>query len=279
MQGHDSNAASVCGTDPRLSEEKREPGELNARARALRLLREAGIPFVVGGAYAYAHYTGLHRDTKDLDLFLRKEDADRAIGLFEEAGWRTERDTHGWLHKAFWGECLVDLIFSAGNRIVRIDEAWVEHGEEGEVLGECCRISPVEEIIWSKAFVLERDRFDGAELNHLLLARGPRLDWERLLQRFDRYWEVLLAHLLFFRFAYPCDRETIPAQVMWGLLAKAFDSVRGGNWNGKLCRGRLLSETGYRPDVAEGGYEDGLAWDEEERTRTDTPPESSPREH
>lgn len=279
MRGHNTNTASACGTDPRLSEEKREPAELSARARALRLLRQAGIPFVVGGAYAYAHYTGLHRDTKDLDLFLRKEDADRAIALFEEAGWRTERDTHGWLHKAFCGDFLVDLIFSAGNRIVQVDDVWVKHGEEGVVLGERCIISPVEEIIWSKAFVQERDRFDGAELNHLLLATGVRLDWERLLQRFDRYWEVLLAHLLFFRFAYPSDRETIPAWVMWGLLSKAFDSVRGGNWSGKLCRGRLLSEPGYRPDVEEQGYEDGLAWDEQERARTTTPPEPSPRKH
>jgi hypothetical protein len=279
MQGHDSNAAAAGGTDPRLSEEKREPAELIARVRALRLLREAGIPFLVGGAYAYAHYTGLHRDTKDLDLFLRKEDADRAIALFEKAGWRTERDTHGWLHKAFWEDFLVDLIFSAGNRIVQVDDAWVKHGEEGEVLGEPCLMCPVEEIIWSKAFVLERDRFDGAELNHLILATGARLDWERLLQRFDRYWEVLLGHLMFFRFAYPSDRETIPAWVMWSLLSKAFDSVRGGNWSGKLCRGRILSETGYRPDVEERGYEDGLTWDEQERARLSTPPDPSTRKH
>jgi hypothetical protein len=279
MQGHDSNAAAAGSTDPRLSDAKREPAELTARVRALRLLRDAGVPFTVGGAYAYAHYTGLHRDTKDLDLFLRKEDADRAIALFEKAGWRTERDTHGWLHKAFWEDFLVDLIFSAGNGIVRVDEDWVKHAVEGEVLGERCPISPVEEIIWSKAFVQERDRFDGAELNHLILAMGERLDWKRLLQRFDRYWEVLLSHLLLFRFAYPSDRETVPAWVMWSLLSKAFDSVRGGNWSGKLCRGRLLSEPAYRPDVEERGYEDGITWDEQERTRKDTPPEPSNRQH
>jgi hypothetical protein len=272
MPGHNSSVANKCGSDPSLAEVKRDPAELNARARALQLLCEAGVPFVVGGAYAYAHYTGLHRDTKDLDLFLRKADADRAIDLFEANGWRTERNTHGWLHKAFWGECLVDLIYSSGNAIPQVDDAWVEHGVEGEVLGQRCLISPVEEMIWNKSFVLERERFDGTEINHLILATGPQMDWERLLQRFERYWEVLLGHLMFFRFAYPSEREHVPAWVMWGLLGRGFDSVRGGNWSGKLCRGRLLSQLGYHVDVEEQSYEDGLTWDEQERARSGAPP-------
>ncbi|MFL5344138.1 MAG: nucleotidyltransferase family protein [Hyalangium sp.] len=279
MHGHESSAANKAGTDPTLAEVKREPAELNARARALRLLLDVGVPFVVGGAYAYAHHTGIHRDTKDLDLFLRKADADRAIALFEANGWRTERNTHGWLHKAFWGECLVDLIFSAGNSIAQVDDAWVGHGVEGEVLGQRCLISPAEEILWSKAFVLERERFDGTELNHLIRAAGPRMDWERILQRFERYWEVLLGHLMFFRFAYPSEREHVPAWVMWDLLGRGFDSVRGGNWSGKLCRGRLLSQPGYRVDVEECGYEDGLTWDEQERARATSAPKRPLGEH
>jgi hypothetical protein len=45
-------------------------------------------------------------------------------------------------------------------------------------------------MIWSKAFVMERERFDGADVAHLLRSMGPRLDWDRILRRFDRYWEV-----------------------------------------------------------------------------------------
>lgn len=279
MQGHDSTAADAGGEGSRLSAEKREPGELPVRARALQFLREAGIPFLVGGTYAYAHHTGLHRDTKDLDLFLRKADADRALAVFETNGWRIERDAHGWRHKAFWEDSVVDLIYTSANGVAVVDDAWVEHSTEGEVLGERCRMAPVEELIWHKAFVLERDRFDGTEVNHLLLATGKQLDWKRLLKRFDRYWEVLLSHLLMFRFAYPSDRDTIPDWVMWGLLAKAFDSVRGGNWSGKLCRGRILSELGYRADVEERGYEDGLTWDKQERDRHAPPPETESPQH
>jgi hypothetical protein len=279
MHGHESHTAETDGTKPQLAAVNRAPEELNARARALRLLKGAGIPFVVGGAYAYAHYTGIHRDTKDLDLFLTQAAADRAIEVFEKAGWRTERNIHGWLHKAFWGESMMDLLYGSSNGITGVDEPWVAHGVEGEVLGEPCLISPAEEILWNKAFVLERERFDGAEINHLLLAVGRKLDWKRLLQRFDRYWEVLLAHLLFFRFAYPSDRENVPDWVMMGLVARAFDSIRGGNWSGKLCRGSLLSRVLYRVDLEERGYEDGRAWDEEERARLAAGSEPLFRDH
>jgi hypothetical protein len=35
------------------------------------VLADAGIPFLVGGAFAHACFTGIRRSTKDLDLFIR----------------------------------------------------------------------------------------------------------------------------------------------------------------------------------------------------------------
>ena len=35
-----------------------------------------------------------------------------------------------------------------------------------------------EETLWSKAFVMERERYDGADVAHLILAHGERLDWD-----------------------------------------------------------------------------------------------------
>ncbi|MCP3102114.1 nucleotidyltransferase family protein [Myxococcus sp. K15C18031901] len=250
-------------------EVRRSVAELGARTYAIQLLSDAGIPFLVGGAYAFAHYTGIYRDTKDLDLFLHKEDADRAISLLSRNEWRTEHDVHGWLHKAFWEDFLVDLIFGSGNGITAIDEAWFAHAVPARVLGCECRVPPAEEIFWSKAFVLERERFDGHELTHLLLKMGPTFDWQRLLHRFDRYWEVLLSHLLFFRFAYPSDRAIVPDWLMTELLSRAENSVEQGNWSQRVCRGRLISPVSYRVDVDEWGYQDGQTWDARERGSPD----------
>ncbi|WP_163783133.1 nucleotidyltransferase family protein [Myxococcus vastator] len=268
-------ASGEPGGDPRRMEVRRPVAELGARAYAIQLLSDARIPFLVGGAYAFAHYTGIYRDTKDLDLFIRKDDADRALEVLARNGWSTQSNVHGWLHKAFWDDFLVDLIFASGNGITIVDDGWFEHAVCARLLNCACKVPPAEEIYWSKAFVLERERFDGHELTHLLLKTGRTFDWPRLLARFDRYWEVLLSHLMFFRFAYPADRDIVPEWVMRELLSRANSSLAEGNWDSKLCRGRLLSQVSYQVDVDEWGYEDGRAWDEAER-RLEREPEVVP---
>jgi hypothetical protein len=248
-------------------EVRRPIAELGARTYAIQLLSDAGVPFLVGGAYAFAHYTGIYRDTKDLDLFLMKDSADQALEVLGQNGWRTETNVHGWLHKAFWDDFLVDLIFASGNGITVVDEGWFTHARPAAMLNCACRVPPAEEIFWSKAFVLERERFDGHELTHLLLKAGPEFDWQRLLRRFDRYWEVLLSHLMLFRFAYPSDRDIVPDWLMRELLGRANGTVDAGHWEQKLCRGPILSHVQYKVDLDEWGYADGRAWDQVERQR------------
>ena len=214
MEKRHPNHPGELSTDAAVTEVARARGEISARARAIEVLMDANVPFVVGGAYAYCTYTGIYRDTKDLDLFPRKRDALRALETLEKDGWRTERTDEVWLYKAFKGEWFVDFIFSSGNGVATVDDEWFEHAKVGEVMGHQTLIAPAEEIIWSKGFVLERERYDGADVAHLFKSAGPKMDWDRLLRRFDRHWEVLLSHLMLFRFAYPCERDTVPEWVI-----------------------------------------------------------------
>jgi hypothetical protein len=177
-------------------------------------------------------------------------------------GWRTERTDEVWLYKAFKGEWYVDLIFSSGNGVAAVDDEWFQHAQEGRVFGQKVKIAPPEEMIWSKAFVLERERYDGADVNHLIRATGRSLDWARLLRRFEAHWEVLFSHLLLFRFAYPSERSVVPRWLMVDLIAREIQSVRDGDWEQRLCRGSLLSRVNYQVDLREWGYEDGRQWDE-----------------
>ncbi len=267
MEKRHPNHPGEMGTDAALAMQAREPEELNARSRAIQLLLEAGVPFLVGGAYAYATYTGIYRDTKDLDLFPRRRDALRALRVLEREGWRSDCTEEGWLYKAWWGDYFVDLIFSSGNGVAEVDDEWFRHGQAALVFGHRCQIAPPEEMIWSKAFVSERERYDGADINHLLLKQGPVLDWERLMRRFERYWEVLLSHLMLFRFAYPCERDTVPAWVMTELMGRTLDSLKEGNWEERLCRGNLISKVNYAVDIHHWGYGDGRSWDERDRRK------------
>jgi len=262
------NHPGELSTEASAAERMRDGDELEARARAIQVLQAAGVPFLVGGAYAYAHYTGVYRDTKDLDLFLRRSDVDDALEVLGRSGWRTELHPEGWLAKGFQGEYFVDLIFGSGNGVAVVDGEWFRHAVPGGVFGQEVPLIPAEEMIWSKAFVLERERFDGADVAHLLRSVGPRLDWDRLLRRFHRYWEVLLAHLMFFRFAYPSDRDVIPDRVMTDLLSRAVETLESGSTEERVCRGDLLSRVNYRLDIDSWGYASGRERDEHERGRT-----------
>ncbi len=248
-----------------LATRDRCQGELDARADALRALAGSRVPFLVAGAYAFFEYTGIFRDTKDLDLFLRERDLDDALRVLDGAGFRTDVVDAGWIAKGFRGEWFVDLIFSSGNGVAVVDDLWFEHARPGRVMGVDTLLAPPEEIIWSKAFVLERERYDGADVNHLICAVGEELDWDRLLFRFDRYWEVLLSHLLLFRFAYPGERSKVPDRVMEALLGRAGEEL-GTDHPRALCRGNLISRVQYGHDLTQLGYEDGRRWDELDRT-------------
>ena len=252
--------------DPAAQAHARDPGELDARADALRALAGSDVPFLVAGAYAFFEYTGVFRDTKDLDLFLRRADLEAAFRVLEGAGFRTEVSEPGWIGKAWRGEWFVDLIYSSGNGVAVVDDLWFDHARRGVVMGVEVLLAPPEEMIWSKSFVLERERYDGHDVSHLLRAAGARLDWARLLRRFDRYWEVLLSQLLLFRFAYPGERSKVPDRVLRALVGRLEDEL-GTDHPRALCRGNLISRVQYRHDLEELGYEDGRAWDEAERTR------------
>jgi hypothetical protein len=241
----------------------RTAAELDARASALRALEETGVPSLVAGAYAMFEYTSIFRDTKDLDIFLRRRDLDSALLALEAAGFRTELTDPLWIAKAFCGEYFVDLIFSSGNGVAVVDDLWFQHAQRGQVMGVPCLLAPVEEIIWSKAFVNERERFDGADVVHLIRACGHRMDWGRLLARFDRYWEVLFAHLLFYRFVYPGERNQVPLWVTRELSARAAQDRC--EHSPTLCRGNLISRVQYQHDYLQLGLEDGRLWDERER--------------
>jgi len=257
-----SKLSRMSGADrvgEELSREKRAPGELDARADALRSLSEEQVRYLVAGAYAFFEYTGIFRDTKDLDVFIRWSDLDHALAALERAGFRTERVDPVWIAKGYRGEWFVDVIFSSGNGVAVVDDGWFEHARPAEVMGVPVLLAPPEEIIWSKAYVCERERYDGNDVCHLVRACGRQMDWRRLLARFGEHWEVLLAHLFLFRFSFPSARSRVPAWVMRELLRRAHESMAEGDWERRVCRGSLLSKTQYWHVLEHLGYEDSRA--------------------
>ena len=233
-----------------------DPVEQQVHGRALALLQDAGLSPMVGGAYAMRTHAGLWRDTKDLDLFLRKDRVSEALELLGRAGYRTELTDPMWIAKAFADPYFIDLIFSSGNGIATVDEHWERRASRATVLGREALIVPAEEMIWQKAYIQERERFDGADIHHLLRCRGAQLDWEHILERFRDHWPVLLGHLLTFRFAFPSEKGQVPAWVMNELLARVAREEQSPAGRDRICRGTLLSRQQYLAEVNDHGYRD-----------------------
>ncbi len=225
--------------------------------RGLTALRAAQVAFLVGGAYALERYTGIARYTKDLDIFVLPRDRDRALQVLAAAGSHVDLTYPHWLAKAFCGEDFIDIIFSSGNALCRVDAEWFAHAVKRVVLGVPVSLCPPEELIWSKAFVAERERYDGADIAHMLRSCGEHLAWLRLLRRFDRHWRVLLSHLILFGFVYPSERGKIPAWVMRELLHRLHDESYAPPLTDRVCQGTLLSRTQYLVDITHWGYSDG----------------------
>jgi len=233
-----------------------DPAVIAFYRQVLHSLNTANLPFLVGGAYAFNRYTGINRPTKDLDLFIRRRDFERISDTLRAFGYETELTHPHWLGKIRFKDTYIDLIFSSGNGVAVVDDLWFEHANDDEVLGMAVRICPAEEILWSKAYVMERERYDGADVAHLLHTCGTQLDWPRLLARFGPHWRVLLSHLSLFGFIYPDRRDAIPAWVMEEMIARLRQECHARPPQESICHGTLLSREQFLPDLAQQGLQD-----------------------
>jgi hypothetical protein len=244
---------------PETSHPVRDFGDPDANrfyAHVLATLARAGVPFLVGGAYALFRYTGIARFTKDFDIFALFSDRDHILDLLGRAGYRTEIKFPHWLAKVYHDDAFVDLIHSSGNGVAQVDRGWFDHAVADVVLGHSVQLIPPEEMIWSKGCVMERERYDGADIAHLVRALAEKLDWHRLVARFGPNWRVLLSHLLLFGFIYPGERTRIPGSVMEGLVARLESEVWTPPQDERVCQGTILSREQYLVDIERWGYRD-----------------------
>jgi hypothetical protein len=223
--------------------------------RSVAALHAAEVPFLIGGAYVLEVCTGVSRSTKDFDVYVRPNHVKAALRALARAGYETELTFPHWLAKAKYGGDVVDLIFRAGNGLCEVDDSWFDRARDNELLGLPVKLCAPEEMIWMKAYIMERERFDGADISHILRGCAAEIDWLHLVRRFGADWRVLLSHLILFGYIYPGERAQIPAPVMDDLITRLRSETRTTGPE-RLCRGTLLSRQQYLVDVQEWGLRD-----------------------
>lgn len=233
------------------------PEQVKLFRAVLEHLNDTKVPYVVSGAAALQLHTGICRDTKDLDLFLPAEYVASALRSLQEEGFETVVADPIWLAKAHRGEFYVDLITGMSNAVVVVDQSWIDRGIPSDFFGVPVKVLAAEELIASKLFVTRRERFDGADIVHVIYGTRGKLDWQWLMDLLDEHWEMLLWILIFFHYVYPAHGDYVPRAVWDDLLGRLQHSLHSPDRNA-VFRGSLIDPNMFAIDVKEWGLENIL---------------------
>ncbi len=218
----------------------------------IELMERHRVPFAISGAFALHEHTGIWRDTKDLDLFLPAGEVAGALQLLESDGFATDVPDPVWLAKARRDGYYVDLITGMSNAVVRVDRSWIERARRANIFGCSARVLAPEELIASKAFVTRRERFDGADICHVIHGTRGQFNWKRLLHLLGEHWQMLYWYLVLYHYVYPGDFNYVPAEI-WEELQQRFQVELAHPNRAIDFRGSLIDEYMFNIDVAEWG--------------------------
>lgn len=256
----DLNSGKLPKTSSRPSDEPEDRVELFRDV--LQLLETNRIPFAVSGAFSLRQHTGICRNTKDLDLFLTAKNSPAALCCLREAGMECEVTDPVWLSKAWREGYFVDLITGMSNGVITVEDSWIERARPAIVYGVETRVLAPEELVASKIFVAKRERFDGADIAHVIYGTYGEFDWQRELELVGENWEMLLWSLMLFRYVYPAQSHYVPSEIWCELLTRFTREVKNPNPQA-LFRGSLVDENMFAIDVDEWNFPNLL-----EETRT-----------
>jgi hypothetical protein len=224
-------------------------------SQVLRLFNDERIPYAVSGAFALHEHTGIWRDTKDLDLFLSEQDMPHAFAVLESERLAPKVYDPVWLSKAHSGDYFIDLITAMSNGVIRVHRDWIERAKVTDVLGVPAKVLAAEELIASKLFVTRRERFDGADLVHVIHGKAGELDWTRILELTGEHWMMLLWALLLYQYVYPSQSRFVP-RALWDDLLGRLRGELDHPKPGATFRGSLIDEKMFAIDTEEWGMAD-----------------------
>jgi len=198
-------------------------------------------------------YAGQLRDTKDIDLYIKCEQREAMIQVLQEAGWTDYYDRlpydRNWIFRSCRGDAILDVMWAMANQRAQVDDEWL-NGPIAIVRNVTFRLLRPEETLWSKLYVLQRDRCDWPDAMSMLYSIGPELDWEHLLWRMEEDTPLLAGLIATFRWIAPDTCRQFPPR-LWqklGLTEPSEQESTQSEYRAKLLDGRPW----FTPTLDEG---------------------------
>ncbi len=138
-------------------------------------LKQAGIPFALGGGYA-GWARGGPEPEHDVDFLLQEEHTDQALHVLRDAGLRVDRPPEDWLVKVYDGEVLVDLVFRPAQRPVTPEI--LERATEVEVDSVAMPVLSATDLMLTKLLVLNEHYCDFSKIYPHVRALREQVDWQ-----------------------------------------------------------------------------------------------------
>lgn len=193
------------------------PEELRTYLYALDAVHAEGLPFALGGGLAFSYHARRWRNSKDLDLFVMPRDRAAVVEALTAVGFadyhvRSNYD-RSWIYRSYMGDVIVDVIWTFPNHRGEVDEHWFQRAALVQLHGSLLPIIPVEELIWAKLYVLQRDRSDWPDLLNVLKVNAASIDWQHLMRRVGGDAGLLGGLISVFRWLAPEDAHRVPEWV------------------------------------------------------------------
>src|SRR5579862_5350888 len=210
---------------------------------AIHALRESGIRFLLGGGFALATYVGRWRNTKDIDFYIMHEDREKAVAALAQAGFTDLFDRmpydRKWIYRSTRDGLIVDIIWAMANQRAQTDEQWFTRAPAANVRGEPLGILPMEEFLWCKLYIMQRDHCDWTDVFNLIYAVGQHVDWDHLLERLEEDRPLLKGLLTVYGWLCPKQAKRLPESLRKKLKLPRPEALR------KRDHVRLLDTRGW----------------------------------
>jgi hypothetical protein len=182
---------------------------------AAKRLDEAGVEFLLAGAMALATHTGRWRNTKDIDVIVRRADRERAIAAIRADGFEDYHETQpydrSWIFRGTKDGVIFDIIWELPNHRVAIDDEWFQHARGVQLCGRVYQAVSPEEMVRVKLYVMQRERCDWVDVLNVIAASVDRIDWDWLVNRMGPDLPLLHGALAVFNWLSPASARRLPA--------------------------------------------------------------------
>ena len=187
-----AEAELACG--PAEGPAAEEERMLSVLDEVLSAVEGAQIPYVLMGGVA-SFTLGRPRLTRDIDIFVRPDDARFVLDVLSRAGFETEERFPHWLYKAHKDGQLVDIIFRSSGDIY-LDDEMLTRAETLEFKGREFKAIPPEDLLIIKAIVHD-EHMPRHWHDALSVVATADLDWDYLIRRARRGARRVLSLLLY----------------------------------------------------------------------------------